>query len=149
MPIPKTERGMKSLLERACVNLFQKQPDIFNQTHVTGQTEWNLSQHLAPEIRRLLGPGLAHDIDVTKKIAGNRRPDIIFHTRGRFDEDYLVIELKFEGSAAGILSDTRKIQRWWFMHPLNYKFGATINLHRGRLAEVVVLVNPNHDHPQE
>jgi hypothetical protein len=41
------ERAIKTKLETAAKALIDNQPDIFDFTSETGQTEWNLTHHLA------------------------------------------------------------------------------------------------------
>jgi hypothetical protein len=146
MPKPDNESEVKALIDQALSSFFENNPNSFNFTEATGQTEWNLAHHLAPEIHKLL-PDLDYDLDVTKHVAGNRRPDIIFHTIGTFRDDFLVIELKFEGSRRAINADKRKIRDYWFPPPLNYRFGSVINLFRSKTAQVEILVNQNYITP--
>ena len=92
------QNKLKNILESAAYNLFRNQPNIFEFTSETGQTEWNLTHHLANEIHKLL-PDYDCDLDVTKRNYDNRRPDIIFHKRGTNRYNLLVIEVKKDGSA--------------------------------------------------
>ncbi|MGA2733069.1 MAG: hypothetical protein ABSG35_10810 [Syntrophobacteraceae bacterium] len=39
--------SIKKLLDQAVESLFANQPNIFDFTSETGQTEWNLAHHLA------------------------------------------------------------------------------------------------------
>ena len=72
------EEDVTVMLKQAIENLFKNQPNIFDFTPETGQTEWNLAHHLAIEVREFF-KGLDHDLEVTKRNYGDRRPDIIFH----------------------------------------------------------------------
>lgn len=134
-------------------NLFRNQPNIYDFTSETGQTEWNLAHHLANEISSLL-PGFDCDLDVTKRNIENRRPDIIFHARGNNDHNFLVVELKREGGRQELQDDARKIQEDWFGERLDYRFGALINLRRKDTAQIEVFENvsarrPACDHAPE
>lgn len=71
---------LNRILEAAVYNLLQNQPNLFDFTSETNQTEWSLAHHLANEIHRFF-PELDCDLDVTKSNYDNRRPDIIFHKR--------------------------------------------------------------------
>jgi hypothetical protein len=92
---PMDESKLETILKHAVANLFDHQPNIFEFTPQTGQTEWNLAYHLAVELSALL-PDLHCDIDVLKRGYGygNRRPDIIFHERRTHRSNFLVIEMK-------------------------------------------------------
>jgi len=131
---------LKSILEQAIVRLFERQPNIFNFTPTTGQTEWNLAHHLAVELCEFF-PSLDHDLDVLKRDYDNRRPDIIFHTRGTHKANYLVVEIKRDGNPREIDSDVEKIMAYWFRAPLLYEFGAVVNLRTDGNHEVRVIEN--------
>ena len=135
-----SEADLKSTLEEAIAKLFEHQPNIFEFTPETGQTEWNLAHHLAIEISALF-PGLDHDLDVTKRSYGNRRPDIIFHKRGTHESNFLVIEVKRDGSPRAIAEDVEKIKGYWFRAPLHYEYGATINVLTDGKHEIQVFKN--------
>jgi hypothetical protein len=119
--------SLQKILSAAVDNLFINQPNIFDFTSETGQSEWNLSHHLANEINKLL-PNLDCDLDVIKVNIGNKRPDIIFHKRGSNKNNFLVIEVKRGGYPSEIKEDISKIRSYWFGERLCYKFGAVINL---------------------
>jgi hypothetical protein len=131
---------LKDLLQAAAVNLFKNQPNIYDFTSETGQTEWNLAHHLANEISKLL-PWYDCDLDVTKRNIDNRRPDIIFHKRGINRRNFLVIELKRDGTPQELCDDIRKIQDDWFGERLSYRFGALINLKHRYESEIEVFEN--------
>lgn len=57
-----------------------------------------------------------------------KRPDIIFHDRDSHDSNFLVVEVKKNGTGDELDQDIGKIKSSWFNDPLNYKFGAVINL---------------------
>src|SRR5437870_21246 len=101
------EQAIRQALEAAIQNLFANQPDIFNLTPASGQTEWNLTNHLAGEISGLL-PLFAYDVDLNKPDAGGRRPDIVFHKRGKHDDNLLVIEIKRDNEQA-LAGEMKKI----------------------------------------
>ena len=112
------------ILSSSIKNLFAEQPDILSFTSETGKTEWNLAHHLASEIQRYIF-WLNHDVDVTKRSLGYKRPDIVFHKRGTHSLNFLAVELKCEG---GIEGDIKKIQRDWMGERLHYRFGAAIRI---------------------
>ncbi len=134
------ETAIKEKLERAAKALFANQPNIFDFTSETGQTEWNLAHHLANEIYKFF-PDLACDFDIIKVNSGDRRPDIIFHERGSHDANFLVIEVKRDGEPAGIRADVEKIKSFWFGGPLHYQFGAVVNLKSDKTYKVQVFKN--------
>ena len=103
------EAELKSAIGQAIAKLFEHQPNIFEFTPETGQTEWNLAHHLAVELSALF-PGLDHDLDVTKRNYGDRRPDIIFHKRGTHESNFLVVEVKRDGGPRAIAGRRRKNQ---------------------------------------
>lgn len=112
------------MLSSSIKNLFAEQSDILSFTPETGKTEWNLAHHLASEIQKYIF-WLDHDVDVTKRSLGYKRPDIVFHKRGTHSLNFLVVELKCGG---GIESDIKKIQRDWMGERLHYRFGAAIRV---------------------
>jgi hypothetical protein len=126
---------IRALVEDASRLLFEHQPNIFDYTSATGQTEWNLAHHLAWELRHLL-PSFDCDLDVTKHNFENRRPDVIFHKRGTHRANYLVIEIKYDGGVTALEHDVEKIRDYWFREPLSYTFGAVVNLRSDRIYEV-------------
>ena len=138
--IPNNEEEIKSAIEKAIAKLFEHQPNIFEFTPETGQTEWNLAHHLAVELREYF-PDLNHDLDVVKWNYDNRRPDIIFHKRGTHKANHLVVEIKRDGDHADIHADIEKIQSHWFRAPLQYRFGAVVNLRTDGKHEFRVLKN--------
>jgi hypothetical protein len=87
-------------------------------------------------------PELQHDGDLVKPQAGRRRPDIVFHKRGTHDFNYLVVEVKKDGSPRSILLDISKIKTYWFRGHLRYLFGAVMNLRNDHTAEIEVFRNP-------
>lgn len=134
------KKTIKEILEDAVENLFKDQPDIFEFTSDTGQTEWNLAHHLSIEIHKSF-PWFDCDLEVTKGGFENRRPDIIFHQRGTHDHNFLVIETKRNGTPRDRSDDLEKIERYWFADPLCYRFGAAVNLNETQTYEVAVLEN--------
>jgi hypothetical protein len=136
------EFQIKVLIQRGVAALFEHQPNIFEFTSETGQTEWNLAHHLAVELCEYF-PELDHDLDVVKRNYGNRRPDIIFHERGTHGNNYLVIEVKRDGDPREIADDMEKIKAYWFQPPLRYEFGAVVNLRADGKHFVEVFKKPN------
>lgn len=134
------ELELKLILEMAVANLFEHQPNIFEFTPETGQTEWNLTHHLADELH-VFFPALDYDIDVVKRDYNNMRPDIIFHKRGTHESNRLVIEVKRDGNSQDIDADIEKIVQHWFRAPLHYQFGAAVNLRSDGKHEIRVFEN--------
>jgi hypothetical protein len=116
---------MKNIIYSSINNLFDNQPELFFNTDQTNFTEWNLSHHLSNEIARYLY-WFNVDLDVTKRNYNNNRPDIIFHKRKVNSLNFLVVELK--KSRYDNQSDIRKIKEDWMSEPLNYRYGAYINI---------------------
>src|SRR5229473_1056289 len=102
--LPMSKSEVEATLRQAVANLFAHQPNIFEFTSETGQTEWNLAHHLAVELREFF-PSLDHDLDVVKRNYDNRRPDIIFHKRGTHKANHLVVEIKRDGNSRDIDAD--------------------------------------------
>ncbi len=124
----------------AVKNLFDNQLNIFDFKSQTGQTEWNLTHHLANEIHKYIF-WLDHDLDVTKRNLENRRPDIIFHKRGIDALNFLVVEVKYR--VRSIKEDIRKIKEDWMGSKLRYRFGASIRIVNKNEYEVIILDNDN------
>ena len=140
MALPTNQSDLQQIVEQAIANLFVHQPNIFEFTPETGQTEWNLAHHLAVELREFF-PNLNYDLDVVKRNYENRRPDIIFHKRGTHSANYLVVEIKKDGSSLDTVEDIEKIKMHWFRAPLHYEFGAVINLRTDGKNEIQVFKN--------
>jgi hypothetical protein len=139
MPLPRTTEQVHELLATAAQDLFDS--GVLGEfTPDTHESEWNLSQHLATAIEGYL-PELQRDVDPIKPRAGRRRPDIVFHRRGIHRLNYLVIEVKKNGSRRAVLLDAWKIRRYWFRAPYRYRFGATVNLLSSHAAEIQVYQN--------
>jgi hypothetical protein len=132
--------AVKRILENAIESLFINQPNIFDFTSETGQTEWNLAHHYANEVHKLLSD-LDCDLDVVKINLDNKRPDIIFHSRGGHKSNFLVIEVKRDSSQSELTSDIQKIKSSWFGDRLCYQFGAVVNLKSKKTGEVKVFEN--------
>jgi len=137
---------IKETIEKAIIDLFKNQENIFDFTPQTGQTEWNLAHHLAIEIHKFF-PRYNCDIDVTKHNYGNKRPDMIFHKRGGNGENFLVVEVKFNGTPNDLQNDGDKIKANWFLRPLLYQFGAVVNLKSDKTGDVYLF--QNEQNPQE
>ena len=105
-------------------NLFKNQPNIFNFTSETHNSEWNVSHHLAFEIQKYLS-WLDHDVELIKKNHENRRPDIVFHKRGINKLNFLVVEVK---TSSEISEDIDKIKENFIDRRLEYKFGVAIKI---------------------
>jgi hypothetical protein len=135
------EEAIRKTLEEGASLLFARQPNIFDFTPQTGQTEWNLAHHLAMEIHKFF-PRFDCDLDVVKPDYDNRRPDIIIHERGTHAFNLLVVEVKRDGTDAALRADAERIHEHWFREPLRYQFGAIFNLRSNRSAEVEVFKNP-------
>ncbi|MDG1620882.1 hypothetical protein P7D06_16610, partial [Bacillus mobilis] len=118
------------------INLFQNQPDIFENTYQTNFTEWNLNYHLSNEIAKYIF-WLNVDLDVTKRNYQNRRPDIIFHKRKTNTLNFLVVELK--KSRNDNQSDINKIIEEWMRKPLSYRYGVYINIWKGNKYQAILL----------
>lgn len=131
------EKVIKEKLENAVKNLFINQEDIFNLTSESGATEWNLAHHLAFEIQKEF-PQFQHDIELTKSSFEFKRPDIILHERGNNDNNFLVIEIKYQKP---IHNDIAKIKNYWFEHPLRYIFGAVIRIDNLTVHKICVIKN--------
>jgi len=131
------EEQVKEKLDKAIQNLFINQENIFEFTPDSGLTEWNLAHHLAFEIQKEF-PQYEHDIELTKSSFEYRRPDIIFHKRGSHNNNFLVIEVKYQSNTR---DDIEKIQNFWFESPLSYKFGASIRIDALNDWKIIVLKN--------
>lgn len=103
-------------------------------------TEWTLAHHLAIQVQKAF-PGYDCDPELLKTDSGNRRPDIVVHQRGKHARNFLVLEVKRNGSARGVKEDLKKIERHWFKKPLSYRYGAAINLKTDHTFELHLLVN--------
>lgn len=133
------EESVREKIAQAIQNLFEKQPDMFDLTPESAQTEWNLNYHLANQISELF-PEYQFDIEVRKPHAGNRRPDIVFHQRGIHENNFLVVELKRNNEKA-MQGDLEKIETYWFGEPYVYQFGAAVNLNADFSYQVEVRSN--------
>lgn len=134
-----TKRAVEHLLARAVADVTRGERGF---TSDTAQTEWNLAHRLAVRVQRSLRR-LDCDVDLRKPGYGDRRPDIVSHERGVHRSNFLVIELKRNGTRRAVSADVRKIQAYWFTPPLLYRFGAAINLRTEGRSDIVVLRNPN------
>ena len=135
------EAEIRENIEKAIKMLFLKQPNIFQFTSATGQTEWNLAHHLANELH-LCFQDYDCDLDVIKVNLGNRRPDIIFHKRDPHGSNFLAIQLKRDGSLSEINDDIEKVNAYWFDEPLRYEFGAVINIRGDKTYGINVFKRP-------
>jgi hypothetical protein len=131
---------VEKIIDQAVRNLFQLQSNIYEFTSETRQTEWNLAHHLAVEIHNLL-PWFDYDLDITKPNYENKRPDIVFHQRGNNESNFLVIEVKRDGSEIVINEDIQKVKNYWFKPGLSYAFGAVVNLRSDKTWNIKVLKN--------
>ena len=131
---------IKRILCSAVKNLFDNQPNIFDFTSQTGQTEWNLTHHLANEIHKYIF-WLNYNLDVTKRNINNKRPDIIFHKRGINELNFLAIEVKYRDVA--LKNDIIKIKEDWMGENLKYRFGASIRIVGKNKYEVIIFDDKN------
>ena len=134
------EAIIKEGLKRAIKALFNNQPNIFEFTSETIQTEWNIAHHLANEIKKIFADHDC-DLDVIKSNLERRRPDIIFHKRGTHEFNFLVIEVKRDGRLAEIEDDKEKIKLYWFGNRLKYQYGAVINIKNDKSYQVEAFEN--------
>lgn len=120
---------MRKLLARilcsAADAMWQKNPTLGHYTSKTYQHELNLAFHFAAELKDWF-PWLDCDFDVSKTNLKRKRPDIILHRRGCHALNFLVIEVKREKSRRDVLSDLKKIRRYWFGSKLKYSYGAAV-----------------------
>src|SRR5712691_2234893 len=115
MALPSTPEQLRELLGPAVQDLFDSGP-VAKFIGDTKQSDWNLTQHLATAIEGYM-PELQRDVDLIKVRAGLRRPDIVFHEAKTHRSNFLVIELKKDGSDRAVLADVAKIRRYWFAGP--------------------------------
>ena len=137
-----TVKQIEIAITEAIKALLADQPDLFELTEASRETEWNLASQFA----RKLAPFFDEyrcDLELLKPEAGNRRPDIVIHKRGTFESDLLVLEVKRD-NLKGTLADKEKVERHWFAQPYLYQFGAVVNLNSDCTYYVEVLVNQNH-----
>jgi len=59
------QNSIRQIIEKAIADLFNNQPDIFNLTNASRESEWNLANHLAPEIGKFFD-GYSHDTELIK-----------------------------------------------------------------------------------
>lgn len=135
-----TCREIKSSLEQAAVNLFKSQPNLFDFTADSTQTEWNITHHYAYELHSLL-PDYDFDVDLKKPGVKNKRPDIVFHKRNTHESNFLVIEMKRKEK--DIPGEIEKIETLWFGAPLKYEYGAVVVISGLGNFQSVVLKNAN------
>ncbi len=148
--IPKDKQAVKELLEKAAKSLFDHQPDIYEFTPESGETEWNIAHHYANEVSKLL-PAFACDVEITKTPQyddeGRKRPDIILHKRRMHDGNFLVIELKLKRQEQLVETldskDAKKIKEHWFREKFRYTFGAQVNFKEGDRSKFKVRVFEN------
>ena len=136
---------LKNIYTIACIvssavsNLFKNQPDIFSFTPETGETEWNLSHHLAFEIHKYF-PWLDHDVELTKANYKNKRPDVVFHKRGINELNYLVVEVKHRN--ADNQDDIKKLKEYC-NGSLNYMYGVSVRIKDIHELELSVVTSSN------
>jgi hypothetical protein len=109
--------------------MFVNQPDLASFTSQTGHHEPNFSFHLANELWKYF-TWLNCDFDVIKREYENKRPDVIFHRRGRNRFNLLVVEVKrkanFDVDDWICKKDEDKIKDVWFGGRLRYPFGVSV-----------------------
>lgn len=69
---------------------------------------------------------LNNEVDVAKRNYDNKRPDIIFHKRRTNKFNLLVVEAK--KNCSDKRQDIEKLKVNWMREPLNYRFGAYVNI---------------------
>jgi len=120
---------VKNIIVRSVRNLYRNQPNLYDFTSITHQTEWNLGHQLAYELQKdTFLSRFDCDLDIVKTNFDNRRPDIIFHKRGDNKYNFLVVELKYNKEKKELDEDMQKIKDNWFQCPLQYDYGAVVNL---------------------
>lgn len=134
-------QDIRNAMEQAYNQMFASQPNLFTYTPETRLTEWNLAHHYANEIHKLYKQYNC-DIDVTKHTEDYKRPDIILHERGTHENNFLVIEVKYNKHPREVEDDIRKIHTHWFQLPLFYTYGATLLIRDGQAPEIQVFMNP-------
>ncbi len=134
-------QDIQNALETAYNAMFVSQPNLFKFTPETGLTEWNLAHHYANEVHRLYDKYNC-DLDVTKHTEHNKRPDIILHERGTHENNFLVIDVKYNRHPREIEEDVVKIHNHWFQPPLFYTYGATLHIQDNQAPEIQVFMNP-------
>lgn len=114
--------------------------DIFRFSDGTNATEWNTAFHFAVQLKSAF-PEYDCDFDISKvhEASGYRRPDIVLHKRGT-SMNFLVIEMKMNGSPKSRAADEEKIRKIWFSN-YHYEFGATITLNES-ICAVSIETNP-------
>ncbi len=133
-----TSEEIKHLLDLAVINLFKHQPDLFDFTDDSSQTEWDINHHYANEVQSLL-PDYVCDVDLKKPGFQNKRPDIVFHKRKTHKCNFLVIEMKRKEK--DIIGEIERIKTLWFEKPLKYKFGAVVMISGLGSYKIVFLEN--------
>lgn len=114
----------QNCLQKCAEELKKREPNLWDFSDQTAQTEWNLAHHLACILAGKFGD-LDVDVDVAKTKFNYKRPDIIIHERGDSNSNnLLVIECKRGGKDT--TSDTAKILEYWFSKDLAYKYGAIV-----------------------
>jgi hypothetical protein len=132
------QRQIEEHLNAAIGNLLTSQPNLFDFTSETNQTEWNIAHHLATEVSKRF-PDYDCDLDVCKPNLEHRRPDIIVHRRGTHDHNLLVIEIKRD--RANVDGEIEKICTWWFAQRLHYEYGAVVVINEYEEPFVSVISN--------
>jgi hypothetical protein len=117
------ESLIKAILESAAKSFLAKQPNFYQFTSQTYQTEWNIAHHFANELNRML-PYFDCDLDICKGNFECKRPDIILHKRGSHQANFLVIEAKRKRD--DVDGELKKIKQNWFQPPLSYLYGAVV-----------------------
>lgn len=132
------EENIKSRLEEAAKQLLKRQPNLFDFTAETKQSELNIAHHYLSEASKFFKE-LDADYDLIKSNKGNRRPDIVFHRRGTHELNFLVVEVKRAEKHMAV--DLEKIKEYWFSKPLSYRYGASVVITNNKEVFVIVLKN--------
>ena len=139
-----TREDIENILRQAWSNLLLDQPDFGTFTPRTSQRELNIAHHYANYVLPLIKTRIEQiscDFDVWKGEI-HKRPDIVFHTRGNDSNNFLVLELKVDGSQQQKRDELSRIREHW-LNGFDYRFGAYVNVSRSskELLDLTVLDN--------
>ena len=135
------EKQLEETVRRAATNLFEHQPNMFDFTSETNQTEWNLAHHLAVGIHQFF-PDLDCDVDVIKVNLERKRPDSSSIDEAAKTTSWLLKskETVTTGTRSLPSKDPGILVRW-FGERLHYQFGATVNLRENKTFGIEVIRN--------
>lgn len=135
---PLEVHNVKMKIKTAVKNMFEEEKDINQFSSESGKSEWNLAHHLALRLMKEF-ESYSVDIEIPKLNVENRRPDIIIHRRGKNTDNYLIIEIKRDGTLEENNSDIKKIRTYWLGDPLKYKYGTFINFKNENKTEITMI----------